>query len=86
MHSQTRNISDQLFQIKVLKDRLHKFETGEKYIRMQDEHKKALACEIRRCQRLEKELVDAHAAIVDVRNLVNFFGLPSVKSGFCQAI
>lgn len=68
MHSQTRNISDQLFQIKVLKDRLHKFETGEKYIRMQDEHKKALACEIRRCQRLEKELADAHAAIVDVRN------------------
>ena len=68
MHNQTWNISDLLLRIKILKDKVNAFETGEKYIRMMDEFKKTLACEQRRNRELEKKLADSHAALTDVRN------------------
>ena len=34
-------VSDLLFQVKLLKDKVTGFESGDKYIRMEEEHKKA---------------------------------------------
>lgn len=62
-------VSDLLFQVKLLKDKVTGFESGEKYIRMEEEHKKARAADAKTIKALEAELSAAHAQIVDVRNL-----------------
>ena len=63
------HISDLLFQNKLLKDKVAAFESGEKYVRMQEEHKKAREADARTIKRLEAEVASAHAQVVDVRNL-----------------
>lgn len=45
-----------LFEIKILKDRLNAFETGEKYVRMEKLHKAAREGDFRTIQRLKKEV------------------------------
>ena len=62
-------ISDLLFQIKLLKNKVADFESGEKYARMKEEHKKAREADARTIKRLEAELAAAHTQIVDIRNL-----------------
>ena len=69
MSSQALYISDLLFQIKLLKDKVAAFESGEKYLRMKQENKKARDADARKIKRLEAELSSAHAQIVDVRNI-----------------
>lgn len=68
MSSQSVYISDLLFRIKILKDKVAGFESGEKYIQMQKQHRKALAADARKIRQLEAELASAHAQIIDVRN------------------
>ena len=60
---------DLLFQIALLRKKLSAFESGEKYVRMKKEHKKARAADARTIKRLEAELASAHAQTVDVRNI-----------------
>lgn len=67
MYSQSWQESSLLFRLKLLKDRLAKWESGEKYIQMQKEHSMELAKKDRQIQKLEKELARSHAETVDVR-------------------
>ena len=61
-------IADLLFNIKLLKDQVSDFKSGEKYRRMQDDYHKMLREEERRIRHLENELASAHAQVIDVRN------------------
>lgn len=61
--------SDLLFQIKLLKDKVKAFESGEKYIRMQEECGKIHSADLRTIRRLEKEKADARKETIRVRNL-----------------
>ena len=60
--------SDLQLQIKLLKDRLYLFETGEKYVRMKKQHAKEVASMIQRIRELENEVAQAHKETVSVRN------------------
>lgn len=60
--------SDLLFRFKLLKDKLAAFESGEKYVRMKEEHAKEVASLKRRIRELEKEVAQAHEETVSVRN------------------
>ena len=51
-----------LFQIKLLKDRVEAFESGEKYIRMEKLHKIAREGDFRTTKRMKKELAEESAA------------------------
>lgn len=68
MYSQTWRESDLLFHLKLLKDKIAAWESGEKYIKMQEEHRKDLACKDRQIKKLEKEAARSHAETIDVRN------------------
>ena len=68
MFDQTWKISDLLFHMKLLKDKVNAFESGEKYVQMQEQHRKDVAFLNRRIIELEKEAARAHAETVDVRN------------------
>lgn len=61
--------SDLLFQIKLLKDKVKAFESGEKYIRMQEECGKIHSADLRTIRRLEKEKADTRKETIRVRNL-----------------
>lgn len=69
MYNQTMRESDLLFQIKLLKAKAAEFESGEKYVKMQEEYRKNLEFQNRRNVTLEKELARSHAETVSVRNL-----------------
>lgn len=69
MYNQTMRESDLLFQIKLLKAKAAEFESGEKYVKMQEEYRKNLEFQNRRNVMLEKELARSHAETVSVRNL-----------------
>ena len=69
MFRQSLCTQDLLLQIKLLRNRLSAFESGEMYVRMKKEHKKARAADARTIKRLETELASAHAQIIDVRNI-----------------
>lgn len=69
MYGQAFRISDLLFQNKLLKDKVTAFESGEKYTRMKNEHRKAREADARIIKRLEAELASAHAQIIHNRNL-----------------
>ena len=56
-----------LFQIKLLKDRVEAFESGEKYIHMEKLHKIAREGDFRTIQRLKKELAEERADRIRVR-------------------
>ena len=53
--------------LKAARDKIRRFESGEEYQRIQEEHKKTYAAMNRANRRLEKELADAHAALVTMR-------------------
>lgn len=61
--------SDLLFQIKLLKDKVAAFESGEKYIRMKEECEKIHLADLRTIKRLEKEKADARMETIRVRDL-----------------
>ena len=61
--------ADLLLQLKNYKSQLEAFRSGEKYTRMQEEHRKELAVKDRRIRKLEQDLASSNAAIVDVRNI-----------------
>lgn len=54
--------------IKNLKDKVAAFESGEKYQKMQEGHRKELARKDREIRKLKEELARSHAETVDVRN------------------
>ena len=56
-----------LFQIKLLKDRVEAFESGEKYIRMEKLHQIAREGDFRTIQRLKKELAEERADRIRIR-------------------
>lgn len=61
--------ADLLFQIRLLKDKVGAFESGEKYIQMQEECEKIHLADLRTIRRLEKEKADARMETIRVRNL-----------------
>lgn len=58
-----------LFKIKLPKDRVEAFESGEKYVQMEKLHKVARAGDFRTIQHLKKELAQERAEKVHVREL-----------------
>ena len=68
MFDRTFKISDLLFHMKLLRDKVNAFESGEKYIQMQEQHRKDVAFLNRRIIELENEVTRAHAEAVSVRN------------------
>ena len=68
MFDQTFKVSDLLFHMKLLKDKVRAFESGEKYIQMQEQHRKDVAFLNRRIKELENEVARAHAETISVRN------------------
>lgn len=68
MYNQTMPKAELLFQLKLLKDKVAEFESGEKYVRMQEEYRKNLAFQNRKNEQLKKELSCSHAETVRVRN------------------
>lgn len=69
MRSAGGTISDLRFRIRILEQKVRSFESGEKYVRMKEEFRKTHAAELRTIARLEKELSDAHAETIRVREL-----------------
>ena len=61
--------ADLLFQIRLLKDKVEAFESGEKYIRMKEECEKIHSADMRTIRRLEKEKADARIETIHVRDL-----------------
>ncbi|MCC8127696.1 MAG: transposase [Clostridiales bacterium] len=68
MYDQQIRTSDLLFNIKLLKDKVTAFESGEKYQQIQKEHRRIVADRDRQIRQLKSELAEAHAETVDVRN------------------
>ena len=64
--------ADLLFKIKLLKDKVDAFESGEKYVRMQEEHRKTHEADIRTINKLEKEIESLNRQVVRVRE--NWYG------------
>lgn len=62
-------ISDLRFRIRLLEQKVEGFESGRKYVQMQEEFRKMHAAELRTISQLEKELADAHTETIHVREL-----------------
>ena len=56
----TNRESDLLFENKLLRDRVKDFETGDKYLRMKEDHHLARSADFRTIHRLEKELEERY--------------------------
>ena len=69
MFDQDILIADLRFEIKVLKDKLEAFESGEKYIQMEKEFLRCRNADARTIRRLKNELADARKEMIHVRNL-----------------
>ena len=61
--------SELLFRMKLMKDKIDAFESGEKYLRMKESHRRARQADARYIKRLEKENDDAHIEAIHTRNL-----------------
>ena len=66
--------SELLFRMKLMKDKIDAFESGEKYLRMTEEHRRAREADARYIKRLEKETDDAH-----IEAVLRFLVLPCWK-------
>ena len=71
MYEEIIDRSELLFRIKLLKDRVDAFESGEKYLRMKEEHRKAREADHRYMKKLEKEAADANISRKSQRPLVS---------------
>lgn len=60
--------SNLAFQLKLLRDKISAWESGEKYVKMKEEHRKELAKKDRKIKQLEQEAARSHAETTDVRN------------------
>ena len=69
MYEDTLTTADLLFKIKLLKDRVASFESGEKYVRMREEHRRAREADARKMRQLEEEAAAAHKAVIHNRDL-----------------
>ena len=69
MYEEIIDRSELLFRMKLLKDRVDAFESGEKYLRMKEEHRKAREADHRYMKKLEKEAADANISAARVRDL-----------------
>lgn len=56
------------YEVKSLRKQVADFESGEKYVNMQEEYRKTLASMERQLRQLKKELACSHAETIDVRN------------------
>lgn len=61
--------ADLLLMNKVLRDKVKAFESGEKYLRIKEQNRKAREADARTIRRLEKELADARGETKHVREL-----------------
>lgn len=61
--------ADLLLMNKVLKDKVKAFESGEKYLRIKEQNRKAREADARTIRRLEKELAGARSETIHVREL-----------------
>lgn len=57
------------YKVKTLTAQVNDFETGEKYTKMQAEHKRQLNEIVRENKRLQREVADAHCQVVNVRKI-----------------
>lgn len=69
MYEDVISRSDLLFSIKILKDKVRSYETGDKYLRMKEQHKKAREADARTIKRLERELSESRRETIHVRDL-----------------
>lgn len=69
MYEDTLDRSDLLFRLKLYKDKVAAFESGEKYIRMKEECKKIREADLRYIHKLEKETERAHSEARRVRDI-----------------
>ena len=69
MYEDTLDRSDLLFKLKLLKDKVAAFETGEKYIRMKNEFKIVRESDLRYIRSLELEIEQLHSEIHRVRDI-----------------
>jgi chromosome segregation ATPase len=63
-----KEMSDLVFQVKVLKDRLDSFENGRKYTQLKEKHSRELSQRDRTIKSLRKNLKDARSQIAYNRN------------------
>jgi len=61
--------SDLLFQIKLLRDRVNEFESGDKYLRMKEDHRLARSADMHKIRRLEKDLERSRKETIHNREL-----------------
>jgi hypothetical protein len=69
MYGEVWDRQELLFKIKLLKDRVDAFESGEKYTRMEKLHKIAREGDFRTIERLKKELAQERAEKIHVREI-----------------
>lgn len=69
MYEDALDRSDLLFKLKLYKDKVAAFESGEKYIRMEKESKRIHEADLRYIHKLEKETEQAHAETRRVRDI-----------------
>lgn len=69
MYEDTLDRSDLLFKLKLLKDKVAAFETGEKYIQMKNEFKIVRESDLRYIRSLELEIEQLHSEIHRVRDI-----------------
>jgi hypothetical protein len=69
MYEDALDRSDLLFKLKLYKDKVAAFESGEKYIRMEKESKRIHEADLRYIHKLEKETEHANAETRRVRDI-----------------
>lgn len=57
------------YQVKALRQKVKSYEKGDRYLKLQSDHHRVVAGYIREIKKLRKELADAHAETVKVRNI-----------------
>jgi hypothetical protein len=66
MYNHSFQVADLLFQIKILKDKVSAFESGDYYVRLKKEHRIAREADQRYIKKIELELAQAHAALIQM--------------------
>lgn len=69
MYEDTVRTADLLFRIKILQDKVDGYESGETYLRIREQCRKAREADARTIKRLERELAASHAETKHVRDL-----------------
>ena len=69
MYEDTVTKADLLLRIKILQDKVDGYESGDRYLRIQEQNSRARAADARTIRKLEKELAESRAETIHVREL-----------------